>query len=249
MIPKEVPVVCMAVGHRYPDRNVAVLESMLRRHMPVPFSLTCVVDRPRRLPASVGTLDASDWGLQREGMRVTTTKLGLFEAGRLPFDEFLYLDTTLVVHRDLGPLLEHGFGRDEELVVCRDWSYDAYNTCVMRIRPGGELAAIPKAFREGKAYRQRNPGDQDFVTGFVRERGLEDRVALWRQDDVVSYKTARALNHQDPAAARAMLDAGTIVKFYGKTKMHQLLNPLYRAVKLKGPDRSFWVDELRENWR
>lgn len=246
---REIPVVCMAVGARYPDRNVAVLHSMLRRHVPGPFSLTCVVDRERRLPEGVRTVDARDWGLRREGMRVTTDKLGLFESGRLPFDEFLYLDTTLVIHRDLGPLIEYGFGREEELVVCQDWNYDAYNTCVMRIRTGGALAQIPKAFRAGVAFDQRNPGDQDFVTAFVRDRGLESHVALWREDDVVSYKNARALNPTDPTAAHAMLERGTIVKFFGKTKMHELLSPVYRAVKMRGADRSFWVRELREKWR
>lgn len=249
MIPREVPVVCMALGHRYPDRNVWVLESMLRRHMPVSFSLTCVVDQPRKLPPSVNVVDGSGWNLRREGMRITTTKLGLYEAGRLPFKEFLYLDTTLVIRQDLGPLLEYGFASDAELVVCKDWTYDAYNTCVMRIRSGGTLAGIPVAFREGKAYTQRNPGDQDFVTAYVRDHGLEDRVKLWRSDDVVSFKVARDLNLRDPAAAKAMLDSGAIVKFYGKTKMHELLNPLYRLIKLKGANRSFWVDELRESWR
>lgn len=249
VVPKEVPIVCLAVGDRYPDRNVAVLDSMLRRHATVPFSLTCLVDRPRRLPESVRRIDVRDWDLSREGMRVTTLKLGLFERGRLPFDEFLYLDTTLVVQRDLGPLLEYGFGCDEELVVLRDWNYDAYNTCVMRIRPGGALGAIPAAFRAGCAYAQRNPGDQDFVTAYVREHGMEDRVALWPEELVASYKNARELNRADPAAARALLESGTVVKFFGKTKMHQLLNPLYRSLKLRGPDRTFWVRELRERWR
>lgn len=246
---REIPIVCLAVGHRYPDRNVAVLESMLRRHMPGPFSLTCVVDRPRQLPPSVRTVDASGWDLRREGMRVTTDKLGLFEAGRLPFEEFLYFDTTLVIQRSLGPMIDFSFGHEAELVVLKDWNYDAYNTCVMRIRPGGALGEMAGAFRNGVAYPQRNPGDQDFVTAYVRDKGLEDRVALWPTESVVSYKNARDLHRTDPAAAYAMLERGTVVKFFGKTKMHELLSPLYRALKLRGPDRGFWVRELRERWR
>jgi hypothetical protein len=248
-IPAEVPVVCVAVGHRYPVKYVWKLESMLRRHMPVPFSLTCVVDRPRKLPDSVHVVDARGWGLRREGMRVTTDKLGLFEPGRLPFDEFLYLDTTLVIQRDMRSLLEFGFGRDEELVVLRDWNYDAYNTCIMRIRTGGALSEIPRAFREGVTYPWRNPGDQDYVTAYVRDKGLEDRIAIWPEEMVVSYKNAREVHRTEPAAAYRMLESGTIVKFYGKTKMDQLLNPLYRSFKMKGPDARFWVRQLAEHWR
>lgn len=253
-MPTEVPVVCVAVGKRYPDRYVATLESMLRRHMPVPFSMYCVVDRPRVLPASVKTIDASGWGMRREGMRVTTDKLRLYDASAMPFESFLYLDTTLVIQRDMGDLLEYAFGRPEELVVVKDWNYDAYNTCVMRIRPGGKLAAIPEAFLAGKAFDQRNPGDQDFVTAYVREAGLENEVALFRPNDVVSYKNARKLHRTDPQAAYKMLLPGTIVKFYGQTKMHELLNPLYRIkMRLRGAegreDARFWVNELAERWR
>lgn len=253
-IPETVPVVCVLVGHRYPDRYVTALESMLRRHMPVPFRLFCATDRSRSLPSSVTVIDASGWGMRQEGMRVTTDKLRLFDASVLPFESFLYLDTTLVVQRDLGDLLTYAFGRPEELVVVKDWSYDAYNTCVMRVRPGGALSAIPKAFLSGKRFDQRNPGDQDFVTAYVREMGLEDRVALFRPDDVVSYRDARRLHRTDPAAAYAALERGTIVKFYGRTKMHELVSPLNRLrMRLLGgsegrADAGFWVRELQERW-
>ncbi len=254
-IPERVPVVCVLVGHRYPGDYVTKLESMLQRHMPVPFDLWCAIDRPRPLPPSVRKIDASGWGMRAEGMRVTTDKLRLFDADAMPFPEFLYLDATLVIQRDMGDLLDYAFGRPEELVVVQDWSYDAYNTCVMRIRPGGDLAAVPRAFREGKRYDQRNPGDQDFVTAYVREQGMENRVALWRPDDVVSYRNARRRHRTDPEGAYEDLRRGTIVKFYGSPKMHEILNPLYRfRLNLFGgkegrADASFWVRELAERWR
>lgn len=248
-IPEEVPIVCVAVGHRYPTGYVHVLERMLRRQMPVPFTLSCVVDRPRDLPKSVRTIDASHWGLRREGLRVTTDKLGLFEPGKLPFSEFLYFDTTLVIQRDMTDLLTYAFEREEELVVVKDWNYDAYNTCVMRIRTGGDLSGVTQAFRDGVVYPWRNPGDQDFLSAFIKDRGLEHQVALWPDEIVVSYRNARVLHRTDPAAAYAMLEKGTVVKFYGKTKMNQLLNPFYRQFKMKGPDRKFWIKELREHWQ
>jgi hypothetical protein len=256
VIPEVVPVICMAVGHRYPDVYIAKLESMLRRQMPVPFRLTCIVDRPRRLPPTVELLDASAWGMRREGMRVTTDKVRLFDAEAMPYPEFLYFDTTLVIQRDLSPLLEFAFGSDRELVVVKDWNYDCYNTCVMRIRTGGDLGVVCREFVEGKTYPRRNPGDQDFVHASIGANGLADRVELFPTDYVVSYRNARALNRTDPAAALAYLEKGIIVKLFGKPKMHQLLNPFYRFFSIRLADRQngradseFWVRELRDRWR
>ena len=122
-----VPIIYMLVGRRYRVRYVEILERMLRRHITEPFTLHCIVDRPRRLPPTVRTID---------------------------------------------------------------------------------------------------------------------------EDHVVSYRNARKLARTDPDAAHAMLERGIVVKFFGKTKMHQLLNPVYRWLKLRehASDRSFWVRELRERW-
>ena len=256
MIPDEVPIVCVAAGRKYPDVYVVRLESMLRRHMPVPFTLTCIVDGPRALPPSIRQIDATEWGLRREGMKATTLKLGLFDPALLPFDEFIYLDTTIVIHRDMTEFLAYGFGREEEMVIIDDWNYDSFNSCVMRIRTGGALAAVPEAFREGVEYPQKVKGDQEFVTAYVRDKGLGDRVAFWPQEMIVGFQNARKLNRTDPAAALAMLDRATIVKFFGY-KPHEMANPFFRVFRMwlskswrrNRADAFFWARELRELWR
>lgn len=254
MLPSRAQVVCLAVGNAS-EEYVIRLESMLRRHMPVPFDLACAVDRPLALPASIAQIDLSGSEPPRSGMRMTTYKLALYDRNRFPFDEFLYLDTSLVICRDMTPLLDFAYDCPTELIAVDDWNYDAYNTCVMRIRPGGVLAEIPKAYAEGVTYAQKHPGDQDFVTGFLHDRGLEAHIATWPKPLVASYKAARKLTKSDPEAAKRQLDEAVIVKFHGEPKMHQLLDPRYRlkeAVrKLRPwhPNAWFWIKELRQHWR
>jgi hypothetical protein len=250
-----IQIVCLAAGDSIADEYLVRFTSMLDRHMPERFDLHCIVDRDRYLPPQFQRIDARGWPPPRQGMRMTTYKLSLFDADRLPFDEFLYLDLSLVIHRDMTPLLDFASRRTEELVVVKDWFYDAYNTCVMRIRPGGVLSQIPKAYESGSAYDQKHPGDQDFVSAIVKERHWEGSVATFPPETIASYKQARQIAKRNSAEAHRMLQEAVIVKFHGEPKMHQLLDPQYRlkeALKKGVPwhrNAWFWVDELREAWR
>ena len=254
MLPRRAQVVCLAVRDT-PGRHVERLASMLERHMPVPFDLACVVDHPRAFSAGVRTIDASGWPPPREGMRATTYKLGLYDRERMPFDEFLYFDTSLVIHRDLTPLLEFAFESRGELAVVRDWNHDTYNTCVMRIRPGGRLTAIPEAYAAGERFESRVPGDQDFVTSVIRARGLESCVATFPDGMIQSYKSARHAEKSRRGAGRRLLEEAIVVKFHGEPKMDQLLDPRYRLRQMRTMGNPFhrnawfWVRELRQRWR
>jgi hypothetical protein len=174
----------------------------------------------------------------------------------VPLREFLYLDVTLVVQKDMRPLLEFAFGRPEDLVVVKDWYYDCFNSCVMRVRQTEALAQVARAFQEGKTYSFRNPGDQDFLHACTRDLGILDRVAFFEPEHVVSYRNLRNLNRTDPADAYTRIGAGTIVKFHGRPKMHQVLNPYYNLTRIRMKnltmgrrDSRFYVKELRQNWR
>lgn len=254
---KAVEVVCVSVGAGASPLHVERLRSMLGRHLPGPFNLWCVVDRPQPLPDGVRSIDASGWTKPRPGMRPTVVKLGLFDPEAMPIREFLYFDTSLVIQRDLSPLLAFTDARPEELVAVRDWTYDAFNTCVMRVRTGGSLAEIPRVYAQGVAYDQKTPGDQDFVSGFVRERGLESCVATFPPEMVASYKMARAKARAGRAGeGREDLERALAVKFHGKPKMDEILDPWTRFLRLRlmkpltgRVDATFWVRELQERWR
>jgi hypothetical protein len=250
-------IVCMLMGEDIPDIYVRRLASMLERHVHVPFRLHCITDRARPLPDGVCVIDSSSWkDMRREGMRITTNKIRLFDPEWLPFEEFLYMDVTLVIQRDMKSLLDHCLNSPLDLITVRDWGYDTYNSCVMRIRKSAHLHKIYQMFQEGKTYKQHTPGDQDFVHACIRELGMQDRVGFFQPDHVVSFKMLRILHRKDPNKAYEQIRRATIVKFHGRDKMHLLLNPSYRFFKVVlrhlntgARDASFWLTELRANWR
>ncbi|RYG26576.1 hypothetical protein EON82_02700 [bacterium] len=228
---------------------------MLRRHMPVPFDLTCAVDQERGLPASVRTIDIGCWPPPRKGMRPTTYKLSLFDPCRVPFEEFLYLDTSMVIRRDMTELLEFAFGQPHDLVAVKDWNYDAYNTSVMRIRQTADLREIPRAYEAGVEFNQRVPGDQDFVTGVIRQRGWEEKVTTFPEEMVACFGAARRLSKTNRREGYQTLESATIVKFNGHPKMDEVIDPrcrLRQVLKTGNPFHRrawFWVKEAKQLWR
>ena len=254
MSPERIQVVCLAVGD-LPDEYVLRLHAMLHRHMPAPFDLTCLVDRERGFPKDVRTLDVTGWPAPREGMRPTTYKLFLYDPVRVPLGDLLYMDTSLIVQKDLTPLIEFAYRQPHELVAVKGLSYDTYNSCVLRIRQGGRLAAIPRAYEAGTSFEQKVPGDQDFAAGVIRQEGWEGLVTRFPDPMIQSYKVARRAERRGRGLGRTMLGAAIIVKFNGPPKMHELLDPRRRlraAIDHRKPwhrDAWFWVRETRRHWR
>jgi hypothetical protein len=152
-------------------------------------------------------------------MRPTTVKLGLFNPAYVPFEEFFYLDLSLVIRSDLGPLVKAAQPRSEPLVIVRDWHYDCYNSSVMRIR-NRELAFIYEAFAAGETHHQRVMGDQDFIHAAIRTRGLEHLVAIFPGELVTSFKLAVRTASRDREAGRRSIANAVIVKFHGNPKPH-----------------------------
>ncbi len=254
MLPEETPILCLAVGALTED-YVTKLESMLRRNFPRKFRLICITDRPRPLPSSIQTIDASQWPGPRPGMRPTTYKLFLYDRQRVPIPEFLYLDTSMVIRADMSPLIQFADAQAQDLITVRDWNYDAYNTSVMRIRQTDRLAEIPKAYEAGETFVQRVPGDQDFVTGLVRTRGFEDNVTTFPDELVACFGAARKASRRGSGKGQEMLEQAVVVKFNGRPKMHELIDPRYRLrqiLETRNPLHRrawFWVKETKDLWK
>jgi hypothetical protein len=246
----------MLVGEPYPDIYVTRLHSMLERNLHTPFVLHCITDRKRNFPAAVQTIDCSKWTeMRRDGMRLTTNKIRLLDPELFPFDEFLYLDVTLVIQSSMADLVEFAMASPKDLIIVKDWNYNCYNSCVMRIRRSEALGKVHQLFVEGKKFKFRNPGDQDFIHSAVCELGLQDRVEYFKPDHVVSWRNLRDINRKNPQAAYDAIAKGTIVKFFGRPKMHQLLDPVYCWTKIRlrrfrtgHRDSTFWKKELRKHW-
>lgn len=156
------PIVCLVTGdfHGRADLYLRRLYAMLARHCPVPFTLHCFCDQPRIAPPNVQLHSCEHWSKVTDpAMRPTTKKLQFFDANTVPFDEFLYLDISLVIRRDMNELLKFAFGQTQDLVIVNDWNYASYNSSVMRIRRGA-LQTIYDAFASGQRYPQQVPGSR-----------------------------------------------------------------------------------------
>ena len=185
---KPLPIVCMAFGNvALADIYVTRLLEMLSRHCPLPFRLICYTDQARNVPVEIEQRDCSTWSeFDHEGTPAFMRKLGLFNPAYIGFDEFLYLDLTLVIRQSMKELLDFALSAPEDLVIVKDWHYDCYNSSVMRIRPK-PMRFIYSAYLAGERFPQVLPGDQDFIHGVVNDRRAQHRVALFPAACVVSF--------------------------------------------------------------
>ena len=251
MIPHTVPFVCLAVDdfHGRADLYVNRMHSMLSRHCPFPFVLTCFAGQPRRLNPAIGLRSCQELSVDTAPTHPTNYKIGFFKENIMPEPEFLYLDTTLVIRKDMTSLLEFAFGAPQDLVVVNEWGYAGYNTSVMRIRQGA-LSTISDAYAQGTRYPQHIDGDQDYIYAHLAAQGLQDRVALFPGEQILSYKRVRRLSEASAAGAeqaQKMLQGATIVKFHGNPKMHHIAKRPRNI--FKSLDSTFFKRELYQNWR
>ena len=250
MMPASVPFVCLAFDdfHGYADIYLNRLYSMLERHCPLPFTLTCFAGMPRRPKYPIQMLPVSDL-MPTPQTHPTYYKLGLFKSGATPFERFLYLDMSLVIRQDMTQLLEFAWSAPQDLVIVNEWSYAGYNSCVMAMDDGA-LQTVYDAYIEGTRYPLRVEGDQDFICEHLKARGLTDRVAFFPPTQIISYKRTRYLSEEGPQQmeqAKAMIAAATIIKFHGNPKMHHIAKRPRNI--FKSLDSSLFKRELYENWR
>lgn len=225
--------VCMATGDMYGLADVYInrLHGMLERNCPAPFTLICITDQPRNIKKTIQQLNCSTWTeLRRSDMRATTLKIGLFNHNYLKIEDFVYLDLTLVIKKDLTDMLQHMSTQSEPLVIIKDWHYNTYNSCVMRIR-NKNLTFIYEAFANGETYKQKTKGDQDFVYAVIQNRKLQHLVKLLPEDYVCSLKQATRLARTNSNKSAELIENASIVKFHGNPKMHTFFNPTFHFLK------------------
>ncbi len=248
-------VVCLFTGDSLPEHYVVRLFNMLGRNTPQPWKLAVLTDRKRDLPGEVEQVDVSAWPLYRPDLRPTQRKLLFFAPDFAPFEEFTYLDVTLVIRSSLGPLIAFGRSRSEPLVIVDDWHHPTVNSCVMRIRRGNALADVAEDYRSGVKYPAKVLGDQDFLDGAYKAHGLESHVAFWPAEMVASYRQLRKIHRKDPVRARALLDQACILKFHGSPRPNDLLELRGRVREaLQSPghalqDWGYLAREVRDWWR
>jgi hypothetical protein len=247
-------VVTVQIGDRYPDVYVERLRNMVARHLPIPhrFIVWCDANpdgSPRRYSSGIHQRDLSDWGLPG-----TRSKLRLFDreiGGEAPF---LFLDMTLVIRQSLLPLVRRGRGSRASLIAVQDWNYPTLNSSVMWLNPDVNTQRVWDRWIEEGQHTWTIRGDQNYINAVFR-REAPEALTFWAMGRVASYKRLRKLAATDPDLALAKLREAIILKFHGRPKPTDVLDPWAnpRSTVLRHPLTPrlwrFLDDEIRAHWR
>lgn len=247
----------MQTEHRYPDLWVSRLAAMVARQLPEPHRFVVYTDRPDpgRFSAPTAThqqLEVRD--LQAVGLRDYFGKLRLFDQALTGSDPFLFLDSTLVIRSSLEPLITIGRRSTASVTGVRDWNYPILNSSVLWCHPDAHTQAVWDSWQQGRYAGIAFPGDQNFIF-HVFNAQAPAALAYWPADLVRSYKALRKLAWRDPPAAQRQLEASCILKFHGRPKPEEVLEPWRhpRATILRHPLRprlwGYLADEIHSHWR
>ena len=128
-------VVCVKWGPKYISQYVNVLNSMLKRHLTVPYEFHCITDDVRGLDPNIKTLmlPKDPW------IKTWWSKLWMF-GEKFPLQgNILYFDLDVVIHKNIDNLFTHDPGkfmiiRDFNRCRVKEWMYS--NSSVMRWEAG-----------------------------------------------------------------------------------------------------------------
>ena len=251
--PSPFPVYCVLAGEVYADHYADRLYHMLGRHMPWPFELTCLTDRER--PPHPGIRQRVCAEARHKGYYL---KLKMFDRGEVDHEAFLYLDVTSVVFRNLEPLLCFGLNAGKAVVAVEDWAHGELNSSVMVIRPCPLTHEIYEDFTAGKNYESsygRSHGDQAYMAAVLQDRGKLDEFVKFPPEWVPGFRYLQRRHRRDSSSLEKTLAQALILKFHGRPKPHQLLDPRQALrMALRKPlclnhDFGFMCDFLLEHWR
>jgi hypothetical protein len=243
-------VVCVHFRDAYADVYVDRLYSMTRRHLSLPFRFTCVTDRIRPLHPDIVQLQRDDI-IEGRGSR---NKLQLFDPTCLPYDSMLYMDLTLFIRESLDSLIE--WTRNKDFVTIRDWNYESFNSCVMWIRQSERVKAVWDTYTSGKQFSQKiEGGDQDYIYSVFKENGWLDTVDYFPPETIAPFRGLLRMSRTDRQLADQMISEAAIIKFHGRPKPHEWLDPIsrFRYLICRKPlpisNYQFLVKETQRNWR
>ncbi|RMG22401.1 MAG: hypothetical protein D6724_10455 [Armatimonadetes bacterium] len=245
-------VVCVNVGAKFPDTYVERMFHMCRRHLPGLQRFTCFTDRRRHLSPEVRQVDCSDWGLSG-----WWPKLRLFDR-RVLDEPFLFLDLDQIVLRPLDRMVRFVDERpDAPVLGMQDFLYQTFSSSILYVRPSNETQVVWDSFACGERYEAdgRSSGDQDFIEGCLRAKGLSDILSTFPSEWFVSYKVLRKETRGQTALARERIKNALFLVFHGRPMPHEVLQPWRSLLYLlqHKPLRAFqyWrflEKEVRQFW-
>ncbi len=175
-------VVCVKWGPKYISQYVNVLNSMLKRHLTVPYEFHCITDDVRGLDPNIKTLmlPKDPW------IKTWWSKLWMF-GEKFPLQgNILYFDLDVIIHKNIDNLFTHDPGkfmiiRDFNRCRVKEWMYS--NSSVMRWEAGKMNYLYEEFVANHNKIMSRHHGDQDWIT----QRAKQD-INHWPDEWIRSYK-------------------------------------------------------------
>lgn len=245
-------IVCINVGSKYPDVYVDRMYLMCRRYVRDLSRFTCFTDRPRNLNPEIDQRDCSSWGVTG-----WWTKLKLFDRAVLD-EEFLFVDLDQIVLKSLDPLIEYSSSNPHlPIIGMLDFYYESFGSDVLLVRPSETTQGIWDAYASGEMFvaEGHSSGDQDFIEGYAKSRGIAQHLGMFPSEWFVSYKVLRKVATSDPSKVPETLASALFLVFHGRPKQHEVLQPARSLIYLlrHRPLRAlqywrFLDDQIRRWW-
>lgn len=223
----DLSIVTVQTGNRYPDLWVSRLASMVARHLVEPHRFIIYTDRPdngRFSSPAAGQQLLEIRDLEPGKLRGYFGKLRLFDQALNQNNPFLFLDSTLVIRANLSPLIQLGRASNASLIGVRDWNYPILNSSVLWCQPDTNTQAVWDAWNQGHYTSESFAGDQNFIFHVFNQLAPQ-ALTYWPEGLVSSYKALRKLAARHPAAAKEQVEASCILKFHGRPKPEEVLQP------------------------
>ena len=250
---KQLQVVTVQLGNRYPDTWTIRLANMVARHLQEDHRFIIYTDKPHRArfqttPSPNQLIEVRD--LEPGKLQGYFGKLRLFDQALTGTEPFLFLDNTLVIRNSISQLIEIGRKNDEHLTGVRDWNYPILNSSVMWVKPNSDTQDVWEAWRSGRHQDESFSSDQNFILRALKN----EELAYWPEGVVCSYKNLRKLANRDRKQAELQLEGCRILKFHGNPKPSEVITPWRHPVHtiLRNPLKprlwGYLAGEIKSHW-
>ncbi len=175
-------VVCVKWGNKYPSKYANVLNSMVKRHLTLPFQFHCFTDDADGLDPDINIIKLPKDPI----IKTWWSKLWMFSPTIPIQGNILFFDLDVVVFDNIDILFTHN---PEKFMIIRDfnrcrmkeWTYS--NSSCMRWRTGTMNYLWDEFQQNAVRIMQQNHGDQDWIT----KRAKND-INHWPDEWIRSYK-------------------------------------------------------------
>jgi len=174
-------VVCLKWGDKYSSEYVNKLNSMVKRHLTLPYEFVCFTDDP----------DGIDYDIRIEplpSLPVTGWwfKPYFFNPELVLTGTILFLDLDIIVFKNIDYLFTYNPGK---FCIIRDFNrhyiknYNKFNSSVFRLNTGDHPIVYNEFIKNAKSLSTRFRGDQDWIRHCVTTD-----FSYWPDDWIQSYK-------------------------------------------------------------